>query len=242
MRFFNKSRIASIILVLSLFAAGCRSQNDESLLAPKEFQQAIATTKGTAIILDVRTPDEFVKGHLDNAINIDWNAGEEAFANQLQHVPKDKPLFVYCQGGGRSAGAVIKLQNMGFTNVRELKGGWVAWNSEFGNSAPAKNWTGMTMEDFQEKLKTDKVVLVDFNAQWCAPCQKMKPFLHEMQKEMGDKLEVIFIDTDQNPDIATLFKIEALPTLMIYKGGVKEWHHLGYMSKDDLIKQVKTHY
>lgn len=242
MRLLNKTKIVSALLLFSVLAVSCGNQPEENLLAPKEFQEAIASTKGTAIILDVRTADEFVSGHLDNAINIDWNAGEAAFAKQVQHVPKDKPLFVYCQGGGRSAGAIVQLQKMGFTNVRELKGGWVAWSSEFGSTKPAKNWTGMTMEEFQGKLKTDKVVLVDFNAQWCGPCQKMKPFLHEMQKEMGDKLEVIFIDTDQNPDIATLFKIEALPTLMIYKGGVKEWHHLGYMSKEDLTKQIKNHY
>src|SRR5690606_725903 len=119
--------VASIILSASV--ASCNNNGDELLLVPKEFKEAIAATKGTAIVLDVRTAEEFAAGHLDNAINVDWNIGAERFAEQMQHVPKDKPLFIYCKGGGRSAGAVVKLQEMGFTNVKELKGGIVAWDS-----------------------------------------------------------------------------------------------------------------
>lgn len=230
------------VVLLSAVLVSCDSGGgDGSLLKPEAFKEAIDHTEG-AIILDVRTAQEFAEGHLDDAVNVDWNAGEEAFAKQLQHVPKDKAVFVYCKAGGRSAGAVIKLEKMGFTNIKELKGGMMAWNSVFSGAVATPKAVGMSMQDFEAAIKTDKVVLVDFNAQWCGPCQKMKPFLHQMEKDLGDKLKIVYVDTDKNPTLAQLFKIEALPTLMIYKDGVKQWEHIGFQDKENLEKQIQNYY
>jgi thioredoxin 1 len=235
------------VLVTSLSILSCNSNNkDENLLSAEDFKKEISTSPD-AFVLDVRTAEEFEKGHLDNAINIDWNKGADAFEAQMNNVPKDKEILIYCQGGGRSAGAVVKLEEMGFTHVKELKGGMMAWNTAFGSNTVVTNETAspdpsvMTIEQFQAKLNSDKPVLVDFNAEWCMPCNKMKPFLYDIKNNMKDEVEVVFVDVDKNPEIANLYKIEGLPTIMIYKKGVKQFHQIGYMDKDAVLKQINNY-
>lgn len=226
-------------LLGSTLLMSCTATEENQVLKAKEFKTAIVEHKD-AVLLDVRTAEEFGNGHIENAVNIDWNKGEANFEEQLKNVPKDKKILVYCQGGSRSATAAAKLRDLGYKQVQELDGGIVAWNTEFGaTQKPASS--GMTMNDFNAKIKTDKVVLVDFNAEWCPPCQKMKPFLYDIQKTRKEEVEVVFIDTDKNPDIANMFRIEGLPTLMIYKDGVKQWHHVGYMDKESLLKEIETY-
>lgn len=228
-----------IAMMVYLVITSCNGNKSASELNPKEFKEAISQHKD-AIILDVRTPEEFAKMHLENAINIDFNNPE--FENQITSLAKDKKIYIYCQGGSRSAGAAIKMKELGYSDIQELKGGIVAWNSYFNEAKPTSESTTankgeMMMADFEALINTDKTVLVDFYAEWCGPCQKMKPFLHEIAQE-NQQVKLVQIDVDKNPQIAALFKIEALPTLMIYKNKTKVWHHLGYMDKTDLLKQL----
>jgi len=243
MKFPIFKNIALLTLVAgALFVSSCNSSSDADItVAPTVFSEKIIANPN-ALILDVRTPQEFAEGHIDKAQNIDWNAGE--FEQMMQAVPREQEILLYCKGGGRSAGALVKLQEMGFTNITELKGGMMAWNNEFGQPQAASSnaqpkSSEMTMQDFEKLIDTDKTVLVDFYAEWCGPCQKMKPFLHQMKEDMSSELVLIQIDVDKNPKLANLFRVEALPTLMIYKNKVKEWHHLGYMSKEELVQKIK---
>ena len=82
------------------------------------------------ILVDVRTPEEFKKGHLENSINIDWFATD--FAKKFEGIEKDKIIYVYCKKGGRSSKAQEKLLALGFKNVVDLEGGYDAW-MEFQN-------------------------------------------------------------------------------------------------------------
>jgi len=239
--FIHKIKSLAVLGLCSSFLllVSCADTSSNTLVVePTAFQEKIKANPN-ALILDVRTPQEFAEGHIDKAQNIDWNAGD--FEQAIKDVPKDQEILLYCKGGGRSAGAMVKLQEMGFTNVTELKGGMMAWNNEFGQQQPEKpTSTQMTMQDFEKLIDTDKTVLVDFYAEWCAPCQKMKPFLHQMAQDMSSELKIVQIDVDKNPNIANLFRVDALPTLMIYKNKVKEWHHLGYMSQEELTQKIKA--
>lgn len=230
-----KKMIFNILVAASIALMSCGNAEQQQLLNPKEFKAAIAENKNAPIV-DVRTPQEFENGHIDQAVNIDFNSPQ--FEEQIQQFDKNQPIYIYCQGGGRSAGAAVKMKELGFTQVYDMKGGMVAWNSEFSDkNAPAANGE-MTMADFEKMIDKDKVVLVDFYAEWCAPCQKMKPFLHELQEQYPDKLKIVKIDTDKHKQLAGIFRINALPTLMIYKDGVKVWHNIGYMDKENLEKEI----
>jgi thioredoxin 1 len=74
--------------------------------------------------------------------------------------------------------------------------------------------------DFEkEVLKSSEPVVVDFYAEWCAPCKAMAPALEQVATELKGKVKVVKLDVDQNPDTAQKYRIQAMPTLMVFKGG-----------------------
>ena len=83
-----------------------------------------------AVLLDVRTPEEFREGHLPGAVNIDWFAEDfnAQLKTQLKDIPKDAGIYVYCKKGGRSARASERLIGLGYTRVTDLAGGYDAYS------------------------------------------------------------------------------------------------------------------
>ncbi len=79
----------------------------------------------------------------------------------------------------------------------------------------------------QEVLKSTEPVLVDFFAEWCGPCKAMAPALDQLAAEMKGKLKVVKLDVDQNPATSMKYRIQAMPTLMIFKDGKVAGHHVG---------------
>jgi thioredoxin len=226
-----------LLLIVSILLFSCNDHNTKPFktIAPKEFAEKIKTTENPQI-LDVRTPEEFGSEHIDNAVNVNWNSDD--FAAKAESYDKSKPVFVYCLSGGRSKKAAAKLQELGFTTIYELDGGFLNWSQE-GLSNPSTAQIGMTMNDFNDLLNTDKKVLVDFYAEWCGPCKQMEPFLLTMQKEMTDKVVIIRIDVDKNKTLATQLKIEQLPTLFLYENKAVQKKLVGFISEEDLKKQLK---
>ena len=193
----------------------------------------------TAPIIDVRTPDEFSKGHLINALNFDWNGSE--FEKQIAPLDKSKPVFVYCLSGGRSSAAAQQMRSEGFKEVYELSGGIMKWRGanlpETTENKQASE--GMSRQQFDEFINSDKLVLIDFYADWCAPCKKMKPSLDEISREMADKVVVIRINADNNQSICKELKIDALPVLQLYKNKTLSWTNTGYIEKAEVVKQLQ---
>ncbi|MDR7371979.1 thioredoxin domain-containing protein [Flavobacterium aquidurense] len=226
-----------LLLIVSILLFSCNEQKTKSFesIAPKEFADKIKTTENPQI-LDVRTPDEFASEHIDNAVNINWNSDD--FTTKAESYDKSKPVFVYCLSGGRSKKAAAKLQELGFTTVYELEGGFLNW-SEKGLSNPSNAQIGMTMSDFNDLLKSDKKVLVDFYAEWCGPCKQMEPFLLKMQKEMADKVVIVRIDVDKNKTLAETLNISQLPSLFLYENKAVQKKLIGYISEEDLKKQLQ---
>ena len=115
-----------IILFFVLLFSGSVVAQEKQTLTVKEFRKA--SRKKDAVILDVRTPEEFAEGHIKNAVNIDWKNPEE-FKNKATQLPKDSPIYVYCRSGVRSEQASNWLRTNGFTEVKDLKEGIQAWKS-----------------------------------------------------------------------------------------------------------------
>ncbi len=231
-----------VLLSVTIFAfSSCSSgqtQTTNSNLSATEFAEKIKELPSSPIV-DVRTPEEFSKGHLQNAKNYDWNGSD--FQKQVSTLDKSKPVFVYCLSGGRSSSAASQMRSDGFKEVYELSGGIMKWRAanlpETTTNTTASN--GMTKQQFDALTNSDKLVLIDFYANWCAPCKKMKPYLDEISKDMADKVVVIRINADDNQQLCKELKIDALPVLQLYKTKVLTWTNTGYISKVDVLKQLQ---
>ena len=97
------------------------------------------------------------------------------------------------------------------------------------------------MSAFSDLIHSDKLVLVDFFAEWCGPCKMMKPILEDLKKRMGDKVTIIKIDIDRNQQAANVYQIQSVPTLMLFKSGKTLWRQSGVPSVSQLEQLVKTH-
>lgn len=80
------------------------------------------------VILDVRTSEEYSQGHIENAVNIDVKS--DSFPDELQNIDKNDTYLVHCRSGGRSERAVSIMEEMGFTDIYEIGGGFSEWQSE----------------------------------------------------------------------------------------------------------------
>lgn len=223
------------LFFISFLISSCnaQTQNYESI-APTAFAEKIKATP-KAQILDVRTLEEYTSGHIENADNINWNS--DSFVAKTDKYDKSKPVFVYCMSGGRSKQAATKLHELGFTTIYELQGGILKWNAA-GFAKPNDKIIGMCSQEYAELLNSDKKVLINFYAPWCAPCKKMEPYILQMQKDLSDKVTIIRLNADENKTLLSELKIDELPTLLIYENKEIKWRHSGFISKEDLTKQL----
>lgn len=83
--------------------------------------------QGKVLVLDVRTPDEFKDGHIEGAVNIDFNGKD--FAAQVKKLDATKPVLVHCQGGGRSGRSLPILEQVSFPQIYHLNEGFGAWEA-----------------------------------------------------------------------------------------------------------------
>jgi thioredoxin len=148
---------------------------------------------------------------------------------------------VYCLSGGRSSSAASQMRSDGFKQVYEMDGGMMKWRSAnlpeiSGNKKPSNS---MSMEEYNALLVSDKLVLIDFYADWCAPCKKMQPYLNEISTDMVDKVRVIRINADENQALCKEFKIDALPVLQLYKNQNLIWKNVGFIEKSAVIEKLK---
>ena len=90
------------------------------------------------------------------------------------------------------------------------------------------------MEKFEDLIKLPMPVLVDFFAEWCGPCKAMKSVLEEVKQNVGDKARIVKIDVDQHEELATKYRIQAVPTFIVFKKGEAVWRHSGVISGKDL--------
>jgi len=226
-------------LCSALFLSSCSNgQNGDTVLSAKAFSEKIHETPESTII-DVRTPEEYSQGHIENAHNINWN--DDNFEAEINKVDHEKPVFVYCLSGGRSSAAAEKMKSLGFKEVYELNGGMLKWRAEnlpeTVTNTPTSN--GMSLDDFKKEIDSDKLVLVDFYAEWCGPCKKMEPFLKEIAEEKSASVQLIRINIDENMELAKVLKVEALPTLKLYKNQSLVWGNIGFLTKDEILSHLQ---
>jgi thioredoxin len=98
------------------------------------------------------------------------------------------------------------------------------------------------MENFEDIVKSEVPVLIDFFATWCGPCKMMHPVLEELHEKVGDKARIIKIDIDKNEKLAAIYNVRSVPTLMIFKDGKLEWRASGVQSASSLEQILAQYY
>jgi rhodanese-related sulfurtransferase len=195
------------------FLFSCNSTAQTGNISIDAFEKGIK--EKDIQLLDVRTAGEYNDGHLSHSLQANWNNQAE-FVDRVKALDKSKPVYTYCLSGGRSSAAMDWLKENGFKTVFNLKGGINAWKQANKPVEAASNVVQMTMDDYLKLIPADKTVLVDFGAEWCPPCKKMKPIMDSLQKQNHT---IINIDGGKQTAICKAMNVDAFPVFIVYKNG-----------------------
>ena len=95
------------------------------------------------------------------------------------------------------------------------------------------------MATFQEIIKGVKPVLVDFHADWCAPCKIMNPVLKNIKSKLGKDLIILKINIDNNPAVAEKFQVKGVPTFILFRNGEIKWRQSGIIEENNFIALIQ---
>jgi thioredoxin 1 len=232
-------RIIIISILILALIVDSNAQSVQNVNALK-FKELIA--KGDYILVDVRTPDEFSRGHIQGSTAI--NVADPGFPSKVALLQKDKTILIYCLTGSRSSYAARYLIQNGFKKVYNLQNGIMDWSQqgfplEQSSQTVASASPAYTEQSFNKLLKDNKLVLVDFHAVWCAPCKAMNPVIDKVSANFKGKAQVIKIEVESNKSIASAWQVQSVPGFVLFKEGKKVWSHNGTISYDDLALAIK---
>ena len=95
------------------------------------------------------------------------------------------------------------------------------------------------MSSFQDLIKGEKPILVDFYADWCAPCKAMNPILKSVKSKMGDQIKILKINIDKNQAVANKFNIRGIPTFILFQSNEIKWRKSGLLEENVLLAELK---
>ncbi|MHB1278236.1 MAG: thioredoxin [Bacteroidia bacterium] len=97
------------------------------------------------------------------------------------------------------------------------------------------------MASFNDILSSHPKVLIDFSAEWCGPCKTLAPILHQLKERMGEELKIVKIDVDRNPELASKYQIQGVPTMILFKEAKQVWRQSGVLPVSQLEQVVRSH-
>ncbi len=226
------------VLMMILISSFTSTAQDNKMMSPSTYSQAISN--GPVQLLDVRTAEEYRSGHIKNSLQADWR-DQPQFKDRTQYLDKNKPVFVYCLSGGRSAAAADYLRQQGFAVVTNLEGGITSWRNAGLPIEGQSDIPPVTDAEYSAMASSAKMVLVDFGAPWCPPCKKMEPIVSDFRKQQEGKVKVLNIDGGAQPALMKSQQVDALPTFILYVDGHEVFRKQGVMTIEELNEKAKKY-
>jgi rhodanese-related sulfurtransferase len=229
-------RLSGLVLV-ALFLQSlvfAQTQTKRELLTFEQFEAKLKAAGKDAQILDARLPEEYTQNHLEGAVSFSI-ANKADFEKESVKLSKDKPVFIYSIGNGRSGVLANDLRNAGFRDVTEIPGGLSKWIG-LGKPVISTVGKGLSKDEYLTSLKSDKLVLVDFGSRYCPGCKKLEPTVDSLKNEQSDILKVIKIEAYENKGLVKELGVTSLPTLVLYKNNEVIWKKTGNVSKAEIEK------
>jgi rhodanese-related sulfurtransferase len=234
-----KFKISITAVILLFTVIGFAQKENTNTIGLDPFYAKIKKQKNPQII-DARGPEEFAINHINGAVN--FNQQSENYAKSVAVLDKSKPVFIYSIGAGRSVTLTKELLKNGFTEVYNLEGGIANW---IGGGKPfyANSKSKLSLEEYKKIVADNNTVLVDIGSRYCGACKKVKPVLETIRAEYGEKVKIVEIDLEENPQvIADLKTVKVFPTLILYKDGKIFFKNdgLGDLKKDVDVALVQN--
>jgi thioredoxin 1 len=225
----------------AMFSSVSAQTADFKQVNPAQFEQLIKKPGG--VLLDVRTQNEFKNGHIANSGQINYYALD--FRKRLLMLPKDEPIYLYCNTGWRSEKAARILVENGYKNVFNLELGIMDWelqNLPVAVAPDAKPDTEnkMEYEELVRFIDSGKPVFVDFYAPWCGPCRTMMPMIDELKTKYQGKINIVKVNVDASKKLVKEMKIQGVPFLALYNNGKPVYTKNGLTSRDELEKALNS--
>ncbi len=115
------------IVFATLIVFSCNSTEEKNITVLDTASYSEAIEKGKTTLIDVRTPEEYAEGHLENAVNVNYLSDD--FAEKISDYKKRKPIYIYCRSGNRSGKAALVMDSLGFKKILDLEGGVLGWQA-----------------------------------------------------------------------------------------------------------------
>lgn len=226
--------ISILTFVLIAFSA-CAENDNIKQVNPVEFKKLISKSGG--VLLDVRTQMEFKNGHIVNSGQLNYYAFD--FKKKLLLLPKDEPIYLYCNTGYRSEKAAKYLIENGYQSVYNLQHGIMDWelkNLPVVTDPDARPDTEnkMVFADYKKLLQSDEPVFIDFYAPWCGPCRKMMPMVDSLKVEYHEKINIVKVNVDASKKLVKELGLNGVPYLVFYKNGNLIYSKNGAVAREEL--------
>ena len=226
-----------IFIAAFLFSFSIINSQDPQVnhITSREFNELIANTNG--ILLDVRTDSEYKNTHIPDAGNLNFYALN--FRKRLNLLPRNQPIYLYCNTGYRSEKAAEILIENGYTDVYNLQHGIMEWellNLPVIMEPDARPDTDnkMTPEQYHAILSEGSPVFFDFYAPWCGPCRKMMPMIDSLMVEYHPQIEMHKINVDASKKLVKELKLIGVPYLVLQDKGVVLFSRNGSATRNEL--------